>query len=87
MIEVGEFVRTKDGYISKVKYVEYEEIDKGHKVLDICEFEKPIYYEYGEGYYNLYDDEEFEEIILNHSKNIIDLIEVRRYCRRYKTSI
>ena len=62
-----------------MKYVDYEEIDKGHKVLDVCEFDKPIYYEYGEGYYNLYDDEEFEEIIKKHSKNIIDLIEVGDY--------
>ena len=74
-IEVGDYVRTKKGLIARVKFVEYDEIDKGHKELDVCEFDKPIYYDYGEGYYNLYDNEEFEEIIAKHSKNIIDLIE------------
>lgn len=79
-IEVGNYVRTKQGYIAKVIFVEYAEIDKGHRELDICTFDKPIYYEYGEGYYNLYDDEEFEERILNHSKNIMELVQVRRLC-------
>lgn len=78
-ISINEYVRTKQGYIAKVIYVEYDEIDKGHRELDICTFDKPIYYDYGEGYYNLYDDEEFEEIIANHSKNIIDLIEIGDY--------
>ena len=84
MIEVGEYVRTKTGIIGKIQYVEYVEIDKGHKVLDECTFDRPIYYEYGEGYYRIYDDEEFEEVILNHSKNIIDLIQPGDYVNGYK---
>ena len=75
-ISINEYVRTKQGYIAKVNFVEIIEKERN---LDICTFDKPIYYEYGEGYYNLYCDEEFEEIIVNHSKNIIDLNEVGDY--------
>lgn len=77
-------MRTKDGLIRSVRNIEYDEIDAGHKVLDICEFDKPIYYDYGEGYYYLYDEEEFEELILKHSPNIIDLIEVGDYVNGHK---
>ena len=78
-IEVGEYVRTNGGKIGKLISIEFDEKDKGHRELDICTFDKPIYHKCGEGYYNLYDEEEFEEIIVNHSKNIIDLIEKDDY--------
>ena len=77
-IEIGEYVRTKTGFISKfISKKKYVDIDE--EVLDIYEFDKPIYYEYGEGYYHLYNEKDFDEVIAKHSKNIIDLVEVGDY--------
>lgn len=66
-IEKGEYVRTKDGFIRKVKIIVC-------KNYPIKELEDSI----------ICDDEVGSiikpEEILKHSKNIIDLIEVRRLC-------
>ena len=64
-IEVGEYIRTKQGDISKVRYV-----DEEHIFLKDCVWSKNDLYEKIDVLY--FDDEE----IAKHSKNIIDLIEV-----------
>lgn len=64
-IEVGEYIRTKQGDISKVRYVDEENIfleDSVWSKNDLYEKTNVLYF----------DDEE----IAKHSKNIIDLIEV-----------
>lgn len=64
-IEIGEYVRTKQGDISKVRYIDEENI-----FLEDCVWSKNDLYEKTDVLY--FDDEE----IAKHSKNIIDLIEV-----------
>lgn len=67
-MEIGEYVRTKRGYIARVVYIgEFIELDKA------INFRRTS----GNFYsgQNLFDDEEELEIT-KHSKNIIDLIEV-----------
>ena len=67
-IEVREYIRTKQGDISKVRYVDEENIfleDSVWSKNDLYEKTNVLYF----------DDEE----IAKHSKNIIDLIEVGDY--------
>ena len=66
-IEVGEYVRTKDGYIAKIT-----EID--HHIW----FDSIINKISGISRYSL-SEEEFSNLVIKHSKNIIDLIEVSDY--------
>jgi len=62
MIEVGEYVRTKTGFIIKADFIDFESLTIGQKRL--C--------------YEFEDIERMEEFIkteiVKHSKNIIDLI-------------
>jgi hypothetical protein len=72
-IEVGEYVRTKDGIIAKVTYVDGLMIDCDEDVFDLknlAMMEIPIEYA--------------EEYIIKHSKNIIDLIEEGDYVNGQK---
>ena len=66
-IEVGEYIRTKDGYIAKIT-----EID--HHIW----FDSIINKISGISRYSL-SEEEFSNLVIKHSKNIIDLIEVGDY--------
>lgn len=69
-IKVGEYVRTKDGIISKVTDVLIGYcIDCDNDVFDI-----------GDGAMMEIPWEYIEEYVIKHSKNIIDLIEERRLC-------
>lgn len=65
-ISVNEYVRTKDGIIDKVM-IEYD----GKCNNPNC-IEKHISCKYN--YYN-------EKEIVKHSKQLIDLVEVRRFCK------
>lgn len=67
-IEVGEYIRTKQGDISKVRYVDEENI-----FLEDSVWSKNDLYEKTDVLY--FDDEE----IAKHSKNILDLVEVGDY--------
>ena len=67
-IEVGEYVRTKNGVIAKVENIETYYADK------VYWFDKVIYRDYEDGIEHLYDYK-LEEYILKRSKNIIELIE------------
>ena len=67
MIEVGEYVRTKKGYIAKIT-----EID------NFIWFDNKINKESGIPCYEL-SKVEFENLVTKHSKNIIDLIEEGDY--------
>ena len=72
-IKVGEYVRTKDGVIAKVTYVDAMMVDCDRDVYDLehlAMMEIPI--------------EDKEEYILKHSKNIIDLVEVGDYINGHK---
>ena len=72
-IKVGEYVRSKKGYIAKVTTV-------GHFLLHL---DKTIDFEQDSGNYysgiDCIDNEDLEKNILKHSPNIIDLIEVGDY--------
>ena len=70
MIEVGEYVRTKD------KILKIDSFDKDIRNIDCVCFTT------GE----VYTQELLNEIIVKHSKNIIDLIEVGDYVNGYKVS-
>ncbi len=61
-IEVGEFVRTKEGTIDKIIKIYTEDTD----LKNIVRGKNGSYW---------------KEKITKHSKNIIDLIEVRRLCK------
>ena len=67
-IKVGEYIRTKEGVIAKVTYVDVMMVDCDRDVFDLnnlAMMEIPIEY--------------IEEYIAKHSSNIIDLIEEGDY--------
>ena len=68
-VKVGEYVRTKEGYIAKIT-----EID--HHIW----FDSIVYKESGIPKYEL-SKEEFSNLVIKHSKDIIDLLKARRLCR------
>ena len=63
-IEVGEWIRSKDGFIGKVQKINYDNMEKSNYY--ICEKDNVMASNYLEN-------------IANHSKNIIDLIEPGDY--------
>ena len=67
MIEANEYVRTKDGHIAK--YI--EKLEKDEDVSDAMLFDNYIYEKYKHIRYSF-----LEKIIVKHSKQLIDLIEV-----------
>lgn len=69
-IEVGDYVRTKDGIIAQIKSIDYE--------ADIYRFDRIIYINDFEMKNDvLYNNEMFKKVIARHSKQLIDLIEVK----------
>ena len=67
-IEVGEYVRTKDGRIAQIKSIDYE--------AGIYRFDRIIYInDFGMKENVLYNNEMFKKLIVKHSKQLIDLIE------------
>ena len=68
-IKVGEYVRTKQGYIAKCV-----EVDEDG---DYYTFDEFVQENYGDKYSSLYE-RELEDIV-KHSSNIIDLIEIGDY--------
>ncbi len=71
-IEVNEYVRTKDGHIAK--YI--EKLQKDEDIEDGMLFDNFIYEKYKHIRYSI-----LKEIIVKHSKQRIDLIKVRRFCK------
>ena len=71
-IEVGEFVRSKDGYIGKVELIIEDEQERQNYY--ICEKDNVMASNYRDN-------------IVKHSKNIIDLIEVGDYVNEYPVRI
>lgn len=69
-IKVGEYVRTKQGYIAKLININRE--------FGLLEFDKNIYKESYKPS-NIINFNKFNKRYLKHSKNIIDLIEVGDY--------
>lgn len=68
-IEVGEYVRTKDGKIAQIKSIDYE--------AGIYRFDRIIYInDFRMKEDVLYSNEMFKKVIVKHSKQPIDLIEV-----------
>ena len=67
-IEVGEYCRFKNGKISKVKHIKDE----------FLYFDSEVYWIDGIPVFEI--ENVFSDFILNHSKNIIDLIKERRLC-------
>lgn len=65
--KVGEYVRTKEGYIAKITEIHY-----------LVWFDSPIKKVSGIPLYEL-SKEEYKNLVTKHSKNIIDLIEVGDY--------
>lgn len=71
-IEVGEYVRTTDGKIAQIKSIDYE--------AGIYRFDRVIYInDFGMKEDVLYNNEMFKKLIVKHSKQLIDLIEVGDY--------
>lgn len=70
-IEVGEYIRTKDGYIAKCT-------DTDGDYTKLYWFNSKIDKISGIPVYDIHE-EQLNNIILKHSKNIIDLIEVGDY--------
>lgn len=76
-IEVGEYVRTKDGIIAQIKSIDYE--------ADIYRFDRIIYINDFEMKNDvLYNNEMFKKVIARHSKQLIDLIDKDDYVNGYK---
>lgn len=74
-VKVGEYVRTKEGYIAKIT-----EID--HHIW----FDSIVYKESGIPKYEL-SKEEFSNLVIKHSPNILDLIEVGDYVNGNKVLV
>lgn len=73
-IKVGEYVRTKQGYIAKVtKQLTYS----------VYCFDSKVEYSLGIPEYRL-QDTIFDKVIVKHSLNVIDLIEEGDYVNGYK---
>ena len=73
MIEVGEYCRTREGFIAKLEKMEDSDTSPyGDERISL----------WHEDYYGGYEE---PHIIVKHSKNIIDLIEVRRLCEWRKS--
>ena len=71
-IEIGEYVRTKEGYIAKAKgYLK----NMGTYLFD------DFIQEIQEDKYEFISENELEKVIVKHSKQPIDLIKVRRLCK------
>ena len=69
-IEVGEYVKTKEGIIAQIKNIDYE--------ADIYRFDRTIYInDFGMKNDVLYNNEMFKKVVVKHSKQLIDLIEVK----------
>ena len=68
-IEVGEYVKTKEGRIAQIKSIDYE--------AGIYRFDRIIYInDFRMKEDVLYNNEMFKKLIVKHSKQLIDLIEV-----------
>lgn len=68
-IEVGEYVKTKEGRIAQIKSINYE--------AGIYRFDRIIYInDFRMKEDVLYNNEMFKKVIVNHSKQLIDLIKV-----------
>lgn len=70
-IEVGDFIRTNEGLIGKIKRIEFDRTDKGLKWY-VFDRKRPNMNIIDEVYIN-------KPYITNYSKNIIDLIEEGDY--------
>ena len=68
-IEVGEWIRSKDGFIGKVQKINYDNMEKSNYY--ICEKDNVMASNYLEN-------------IAKHSKQLIDLIEVGDFVNGYK---
>ena len=77
MIEVGEYVRTKDGYIFKI-------LTKENTNYGCCGITDSNNTKYTTYTYNKRSFNDIKNKIVKHSKNIIDLIEVGDYVNGYK---
>lgn len=75
-IQVGEYVRTKDGVIAQIKELIEEDYQDRGNILYKLDREA---FDDAEGYEE-YSAYALPDQFTNHSFNIIDLIEVRRYC-------
>ena len=75
-LEVGMYVRTKDGYISKCIYYDNE-------LENIYGFDSTVRKSFGDTYDFIYCNEQ-KEHITKASHNIIDLIEVGDYVNGYR---
>ena len=74
-IEVGDFVRTKNGLLGRVNKIEL----KGNGIRYAGEFITDTIIQFNDG--KVYERRVKNKDIVKHSKNIIDLIEVRRFCK------
>lgn len=81
-IKVGEYVRTKEGYIAKFIHYGYNEGISGKSCLFDSAIRDISYLDYDED--DFLWDSELKEYIVNHSFDIIDLIEVGDYVNGYK---
>lgn len=76
-IEVGEYVKTKEGRIAQIKSIDYE--------AGIYRFDRIIYInDFRMKEDVLYNNEMFKKLIVKHSKQLIDLIEVGDFVNGYK---
>lgn len=73
-IEVNEYVRTKDGRIAQIKSIDYE--------AGIYRFDRIIYInDFRMKEDILYNNEMFKKLIVKHSKQLINLVEVKDVIR------
>lgn len=74
-IEIREYVRTENGLIGKVNKIE----PRGSGCRFAGEFLKDEIIQFNDG--KTYERRVKRKQVVKHSKNIIDLIEVRRFCK------
>lgn len=74
-IEIGEYIRTNEGYIAKFKkYLENTGTYMFDNVIQDIDGDK----------YKCISENELKKVMIKHSKNIIDLIEIGDYVNGYR---
>ena len=85
-IEVGEYVRIETGFIRRIKSVDKTEATEKCPVnMYWCNLDKPINILKECSKDTIYALEKSYAEKLKHSKQLIDLIEIRRYCKRIQS--
>lgn len=85
-IKKGDYIRTEDGEIRKIVNIDKTEQTENNPVEILwCDLDKPIVILKETSKTAIYALEKSYAEKLKHSRQLIDLIEIRRYCKRIQS--